>query len=100
MPPSLRIPNTPGPDGIGSIAPLVSTGLIAPENGRRTIATFTGGFEREHGAFRFGDLALKNHGSHYGFIENGVVFSKLRRALHSLHAGRRVVANEDMDRRR
>ncbi len=78
VPPSLRIPNTPGPDGIGSIAPLVSTGLIAPENGRRTIATFTGGFKREHGAFRFGDLALKNHGSHYGFIENGVVFSKLQ----------------------
>jgi hypothetical protein len=81
VPPSLRAPNTPGPDGIGTIAPLVSTGLIAPENGRRTIATFTGGFKREHGAFRFGDLALKNHGSHYGFIENGVVFSKLQPGL-------------------
>jgi hypothetical protein len=81
VPASLRVPGTPGPDGIGSIAPLISTGLIAPENGRRTVATFTGGFKREHGAFRYGDLALKNHGSHYGFIENGVVFSTLQPGL-------------------
>ena len=67
----------PGPDGIGTVAPLVSTGLILPENARRTVATFTGGFKREHGAFKFGDLARKNYGSHYGFLENGVVFSKL-----------------------
>jgi hypothetical protein len=71
----------PGPDGIGSIAPLVSTGLVRPEDGRRTVATFTGGFKREHGAFKYGDLAVKNHGSHYGFIENGVVFSKLQPGL-------------------
>lgn len=71
----------PGPDGIGSIAPLVSTGLIRPEDGRRTVATFTGGFKRTHGAFKYGDLALQNHGSHYGFIENGVVFSKLQPGL-------------------
>ena len=42
---------------------------------------FTGGFKREHGAFRYGDLAQKNHGSHYGFVENGVVFSKLQPGL-------------------
>lgn len=77
----IKDPRLPGPDGIGSIAPLVSTGLIAPENGRRTIATFTGGFKRTHGAFRYGDLALRNQGSHYGFIENGVVFSKLQPGL-------------------
>jgi hypothetical protein len=71
----------PGPDGIGAIEPLVSTGLIEPDNGRRTIATFTSGFKRSHGAFRYGDLSLKNHGSHYGFIENGVVFSKLQPGL-------------------
>ena len=34
-----------------------------------------------HGAFKYGELALKNHGSHYGFIENGVVFSKLQPGL-------------------
>ena len=77
----MRDSRLPGPDGIGSIAPLVSTGLISPENGRRTVATFTGGFKRPHGAFRYGDLALENHGSHYGFIENGVVFSKLQPGL-------------------
>ncbi len=71
----------PGPDGIGSIAPLIATGLIAPEEGRRTVAAFTAGFKRSHGAFRYGDLSLKNHGSHYGFIENGVVFSKLQPGL-------------------
>jgi hypothetical protein len=79
--PQMRDSRLPGPDGIGSIAPLVSTGLISPENGRRTVATFTGGFKRTHGAFRYGDLALGNHGSHYGFIENGVVFSKLQPGL-------------------
>ena len=81
---SMRNPGLPGPDGIGSVAPLISTGLIDPEIGRRTVATFTGGFKRSHGAFRYGDLALKNHGSHYGFIEDGVVFSKLQPGLATL----------------
>ncbi len=71
----------PGPDGIGSIAPLASTGLINPTDESRTVATFTGGFKRVHGAFTYGALALKNHGSHYGFLENGVVFSKLQPGL-------------------
>jgi len=76
----------PGPDGIGSIAPLVSTGLIDPGDEGKTAATFTGGFKRTHGAFRWGDLALKNHGSHYGFMENGVVFSRLQPGLATLYA--------------
>jgi len=74
-------PKLVGPDGIGKIAPLVATGLIAPENAGRTVATFTGGFKRTHGAFKYGDLALRNSGSHYGFIEAGVVFSKLQPGL-------------------
>ena len=76
----------PGPDGIGSIAPLASTGLIDPRDESRTAATFTGGFKRTHGAFGWGELALKNHGSHYGFIENGVVFSKLQPGLATIYA--------------
>ena len=80
----MRDPALPGPDGIASIAPLVSTGLIAPENSAATIAVFTGGFKREHGAFKYGELALKNHGTHYGFIENGVVFSTLQPGLSTL----------------
>ena len=79
-----RDPKLPGPDGIGSIAPLVPTGLVNPENAERTVATFTAGFKRTHGAFKYGELALKNHGSHYGFIENGVVFSKLQPGLSTI----------------
>ena len=81
VPEQARDPKLAGPDGIGSIAPLISTGLVSPENARRTVATFTAGFKRTHGAFKYGELALKNHGSHYGFIENGVVFSKLQPGL-------------------
>ena len=77
----MRDPQSPGPDGIASIAPLVSTGLVAPMDAPRTMATFTGGFKREHGAFKYGELALRNHGSHYGFVENGVVFSQLQPGL-------------------
>jgi hypothetical protein len=79
--PGIKDPKLPGPDGIGTISPLVSTGLINPEYARRTVATFTGGFKRIHGAFKYGDLASKNYGSHYGFMENGVVFSKLQPGL-------------------
>jgi len=77
----IKDPRLPGPDGIGTISPLVSTGLISPEYGQRTVATFTGGFKRSHGAFKYGELASKNYGSHYGFLENGVVFSKLQPGL-------------------
>lgn len=86
VPEQARNPKLPGPDGIGSIAPLTSTGLVSPENARKTVATFTAGFKRTHGAFKYGELALKNHGSHYGFIENGVVFSKLQPGLATIFA--------------
>jgi len=77
--------SVPGPDGIGDIVPLVSTGLINPMDEGKTVATFTGGFKRIHGAFRYGELALKNHGSHYGFLENGVIFSKLQPGLATIY---------------
>jgi hypothetical protein len=82
--PSVKDPNLPGPDGIGDVTPLVSTGLISPVDARRTVATFTGGFKRIHGAFKFGEFAWKNDGTHYGFLENGVVFSKLQPGLATL----------------
>jgi hypothetical protein len=81
MLPQMRDPKLPGPDGIASIAPLISTGLVGPGNAPKTVATFTGGFKREHGAFKYGNLALQNHSTHYGFIENGVVFSTLQPGL-------------------
>jgi hypothetical protein len=75
-----------GPDGIGTVVPLVTTGLVSPGDARRTVATFTGGFKRQHGAFKHGEFAHKNRGSYYGFIENGVVFSKLQPGLATLFA--------------
>lgn len=80
----LRDPRLPGPDGVDSAAPLARTGMVSPALQARTVATFTGGFKREHGAFLHGDLAAVNRGSHYGFIEQGVVFSTLVPGLATL----------------
>jgi len=76
----------PGPDGIDSAAPLVRTGAVDPALARRIVATFTGGFKREHGAFAHGPLSTQNHASHYGFVEQGVVFSTLQPGLSTLFA--------------
>ena len=81
---NVRNDDLPGPDGIGDIAPLVATGTINPQLRAKTVATFTAGFKRSHGAFRYGDLAAANSGSHYGFIEHGMVFSKLQPGLATL----------------
>ncbi len=75
--PEARNPKTKGPDGFDNIEPLVLTGSINPTDSSRVMATFTGGFKRSHGAFKWGVLAKKNKGSHYGYIENGVVLSSL-----------------------
>jgi hypothetical protein len=78
---ALREPGLPGPDGVANAAPLVTNGMVSPADVARTIATFAAGFKRAQGAFRYGPLADRNHGSHYGFIERGVVFSKLQPGL-------------------
>lgn len=75
----------PGPDGIGTISPLVSTGVISPRDAGRTVAAFAGGFKRTHGAFQWGELAFKNFGSHYGFMENGVIFSRLQPGISTIY---------------
>jgi hypothetical protein len=80
-PPAARDPRLPGPDGVATAAPLVTNGMVSPADAQRTIAAFAGGFKRSHGAFRVGPLADVNHGSHYGFIEQGVIFSKLEPGL-------------------
>ncbi len=74
VPPARRGNSTPGPDGIGSVEPLVRTGMLSPAEVSRVAATFTGGFKRTHGA-------LRSSGAHYGFIENGVVLSRLHTGL-------------------
>jgi hypothetical protein len=84
VPPAQRDAGLPGPDGFDSAAPLVRTGMLAPQLLERIVASFTGGFKREHGAFSHGPLAAVRHGSHYGFVEQGVVFSRLQPGLATL----------------
>lgn len=79
--PAVRDDALAGPDGIETIEPLVRTGMLSPMEASRVAATFTGGFKRAHGAFRMSELAVIDHGSHYGFVENGVVLSKLQPGL-------------------
>lgn len=76
-------PNPPliGPDGFDTVYPLARIGSAPPCDLPRAAATFTGGFKREHASFKFGPLAEINHASHYGFIEQGVVFSRLQPQL-------------------
>lgn len=75
----------PGPDGFARPDPLVPTGMIGPSGAARIAATFTGGFKREHGAFRFGEMATQNHGHHYGFVVQGTVLSRLQPGLATLY---------------
>lgn len=85
VPDSVRDARLPGPDGFDDRRPLVSTGMLDPAWLPRIAATFTGGFKREHGAFHYGALAQVNGGSHYGFIEQGTVFSRLQPGLATLY---------------
>jgi len=82
----VRDPALPGPDGFDTATPLVRTGMMVPSAEAAVVATFTGGFKREHSAFRYGALAQRNRGSHYGFVEQGVVFSRLIPGLATLYA--------------
>ena len=82
--PTSRDPRLPGPDGVGSAAPLVTNGMVSPADVNGTIAAFAAGFKRAQGAFHYGPLATQNYGSHYGFIQQGVVFSKLQPELASV----------------
>ncbi len=83
-PVSVRPRGMPGPDGVGSAKPLVRLGMVSPALTNRTVAAFTGGFKREHGAFKYGDLATVNFGTHYGFIEQGAILSKLQPELSTI----------------
>lgn len=84
-PASVRPPGMPGPDGVASPAPLVPLGMLSPALAPRVVATFAAGFKREHSAFMTGPLSLVNHGSHYGFIQQGVILSKLQPGLSTIY---------------
>lgn len=85
VPLEIREAGLPGPDGVGSPEPLVLTGMVGPARPGDVIAAFAGGFKREHGGFKWGELAQTHAGSHYGFVEGGAVLSKLRPGLSTLY---------------
>lgn len=70
-----------GPDGFANLDPLDRVGMVPPWAMNRLTAVITGGFKREHSAFNAGPLSTKNHGSHYGFAEAGIVMSSLQPGL-------------------
>jgi hypothetical protein len=70
-----------GPDGFRAKAPLTTVGAVPPYLAHRAAATFAGGFKREHGSFLYGELGRVNNGSHFGFVEQGVIFSSLTPGL-------------------
>jgi hypothetical protein len=70
---------------VNTAKPLATFGMVSPALTDRTIATFTAGFKRQHGAFKFGDYATLNYGSHYGFVQDGVILSKLQPNLSTLY---------------
>lgn len=73
-----------GPDGFETLAPLGRTGQVPPAESLRLVASFTGGFKREHSAFREGDLSAVHRASHYGVVQDGVIHSKLVPGLATL----------------
>lgn len=83
-PASIRPRGLPGPDGVKNPAPVVPLGMVNPVIANKAAATFTAGFKRRHGAFKYGDMASVNLGHHYGFIEKGVILSKLQPNLSTL----------------
>ena len=82
---NVRPKGLPGPDGVNTPAPLVPLGMVNPVIASRAVATFTAGFKRQHGAFKYGDMATFNLGHHYGFIEKGVILSKLQPNLSTFY---------------
>ncbi len=76
-----------GPDGFDSRKPLSTIGALPPYYSPYIAATFTGGFKREHGAFKDGAFSRVNSGSHFGFMEQGTVFSTLKPGLASIVIG-------------
>lgn len=71
----------PGPDGFDSIAPLERVGMVPPWHLPKLAAVISGGFKREHSAFKGGPLSQRGNGTHYGFAEAGVALSKLHIGL-------------------
>jgi hypothetical protein len=76
--------NLPGPDGFDNSGPIMRTGMLSPALTDRVAATFTGGYKRSHSAWRASDKAVTRHGHHYGFFQQGVMFSRLHPGLSTI----------------
>jgi hypothetical protein len=76
-----KAPGTDGPDGFGGRTPLATIGALPPYLVDTVAGAFVGGFKREHGVFSGGALSKVNNNSHFGFVENGVVLSRLNPGL-------------------
>jgi hypothetical protein len=77
----LKRSNRYGPDGFSKLAPFVPAAAVSPVDLPSTVGTFSGGFQRRHGAFKWGARAKTADAHHYGFIEDGVVLSTLMPGL-------------------
>lgn len=84
IPEATKVVEMPGPDGFDTAIPLQRTGQVPPWRRGALAATFTGGFKRTHGAMQIGVMSRTHFGHHYGFVEHGVVFSKLQPGLSTL----------------
>lgn len=71
---NIRKDNPFGPDGFNTMKPLIPLGHAPPFLWSKVIGTFSGGFQKRHSAFRYGELSKTEKGHHYGFMENGVLF--------------------------
>jgi hypothetical protein len=76
--------NLPGPDGFNNSGPIARTGMLSPALTDRVAATFAGGYKRSHSAWRASDKAFTRHGHHYGFFQQGVMFSRLHPGLSTI----------------
>jgi hypothetical protein len=81
---SLPRANPHGPDGFATLDPLATLGQLNPTYLKKLAAVICGGFQRHHSVFRDGPLGRSNDGHFYGFIENGVVMSRLNPKLATL----------------
>jgi len=66
-----------GPDGIETAAPLARTGMVSPALASRTAPRYPEALSANM-VRSLRTLRERNHGSHYGFVEEGVIFSTLQ----------------------
>jgi len=70
---NIKKDNPYGPDGFDTIYPLIPIGHVPPFHLAKTIGTFSAGYQKRHGAFKYGKMSTYNKAHHYGFMENGVM---------------------------